>query len=222
MDAVFKPGHKQSGIATWCKIIIAITGWFALALQLYIMIRNVMANGGSVGVAMVNYFSFFTILTNLLVALRFTFWRSRFFSQPYVKAGITLYIAVVGIVYSLLLRELWQPKGLQLIADMLLHDVIPILAVLYWVIFEPKGLLKWKHAFWWLLYPAAYCVYTLIRGAFTNTYPYPFINVAELGWRQAIINILFLVIAFVLLGLLFVCIDRLLSHRNRKRNFNSF
>jgi hypothetical protein len=66
-----------------------------------------------------------------------------------------VYIAIVGIVYSLLLRHIWNPQGWQIVADVLLHDLIPLLYVAYWVIFVRKSSLLWKHAVWWLAYPAA-------------------------------------------------------------------
>jgi hypothetical protein len=75
------------------------------------------------------YFSFFTILTNLIIAVGLTCsllladsrWGS-FFSL----SGTALYTAIVGALYSFLLRHLWNPEGSQKIADVLLHDVVPL------------------------------------------------------------------------------------------------
>jgi len=213
------------GIVTWYKAITALLGWFALGLQLTILVQNTTAKGDNVAGAIVTYFSFFTILTNLLVAISFTAqvgWShhavGQFFSRPAVKAGLTLYITIVGIIYSLLLRRLWQPKGSQKIADMLLHDLIPILVIVCWLAFEPKGKLKWKDALWWMIYPALYLAYSLIRGAVSHTYPYPFIDVAKLGWKQVLINASFLTLAFLSLGLMYIAIDRLFSLRALKKS----
>ena len=193
--------------------VIALTAWFALVLQLVIMLPK----ATSIVTGLVNFFSYFTILTNLLVALCFSSqWfppRSslrRFFSKPAVKAGITMYITVVGIIYSLLLRKIWNPTGWQLVADRLLHDVVPILTVLYWLIVEPKGELKWKHAFWWLIYPAVYLLLTLLRGV----YPYPFIDYNKLGLQQTATNITLMTVGFLMLGLLYVTLDRLMGRRS--------
>lgn len=212
------------GIVTWYKAITALLGWFALGLQLTILVQNTTAKGDGLAVAIVTYFSFFTILTNLLVAISFTAqagWAhhafGQFFSRPAVKAGLALYITIVGIIYSLLLRRLWQPTGWQKIADMLLHDLIPVLTIVCWLAFEPKGKLKWKHALWWMTYPAVYLAYSLIRGAIAHTYPYPFIDVAKLGWKQVLINASFLALAFLSLGLMYIAIDRLLGLRAFKK-----
>jgi hypothetical protein len=48
----------------------SLLGWFALALQLYLML--VQAPGPERLEAVITYFSFFTILTNILTAVVFT------------------------------------------------------------------------------------------------------------------------------------------------------
>ncbi len=94
----------------------ALLGWFALALQLYLML-DAGAPPAMLG-AVITYFSFFTILTNFLVALVFTAAHcvqplrgGSCFSRPSVQASTAVYIAIVGIVYQLLLRQLWNPQG---------------------------------------------------------------------------------------------------------------
>jgi hypothetical protein len=91
----------------------AFLGWFALALQLYLMLAQDPA--AMLGV-LITYFSFFTILTNFLVAVVFTAAALRphvawgqFLLRPSVQANTAVYIAIVGIVYQLLLRHLWNP-----------------------------------------------------------------------------------------------------------------
>jgi hypothetical protein len=71
-----------------------------------------------------------------------------------VQTAIALYISLVGLGYSVLLPRL----GIQKVADTLLHDVIPVLYVLYWVNFTPKGLMQGKDALRWLIFPLAYLV----------------------------------------------------------------
>ena len=164
----------------------AFLGWFALALQLYLML--VQAPAAMLG-AVITYFSFFTILTNFLVALVLTAAAVRPRAQwgqwvlrPSVQASTAVYIAIVGIVYQLLLRHLWNPQGAQWVADVLLHSVIPVGYVLYWWLFAPRDELSWMNAIGWLVYPGAYLVYTLARGAVSGLYPYPFVDVNALGY----------------------------------------
>ena len=117
-------------------IILAVCGWFALIAQFYLIMVNRVA---SIPETIIRYFSFFTILTNLIVAvcctvilLKPSSSTGKFFSRPTILTAIVVYITVVGIVYNTVLRFLWNPQGLQLIVDELLHSVIPLLFIILW------------------------------------------------------------------------------------------
>jgi hypothetical protein len=190
----------------------AFLGWFALALQLYLML--VQDPAAMLG-AVITYFSFFTILTNFLVALVFTVAAVRpraawgqWVLRPSVQASTAVYIAIVGIVYQLLLRHLWNPQGAQWVADVLLHSVIPVGYVLYWWLFAPRDELGWKNAVGWLVYPGAYLVYTLARGAVSGLYPYPFVYLNALGYGGVLARAAGLMLVFLGMGLLIVTIAR--------------
>ncbi len=195
--------------------IIACIAWFALVLQLYIMLVKAPSIGITAINTIINFFSFFTILSNLLIAVTLSFSllspASRvglFFSRPSVQSAIALYIFIVGLVYNLVLRNLWTPTGTQLIVDNLLHVAVPLLYVLFWFIFIPKGILHWKNGIPWLLFPFVYLFYSMIRGAFTNWYPYPFLNATELGYSKVLLNITVMIAAFLVVGLLLIAINR--------------
>ncbi len=152
---------KNPTIKKGSGIIIAIIGWFALLLQLYVMMNTNAKNGIAISSTIINFFSFFTILSNLLVAFSLTFSTlfsktkpGIFFSKPATQSAIGLYIIIVGIVYTVALRKIWNPEGLQLVADRLLHDLIPLLYLIYWLLFTPKKVLRWKHVSYWLIFPA--------------------------------------------------------------------
>ena len=197
------------------RVIMSVITWFALGLQLYILIDNTPGNGLTPIQAIGRFLFFFTILSNLLVAISLAFVliapgsvAGRFFSKPSVITAVTEYIFIVGLVYNIILRNLWQPVGFQLLADNLLHVVVPALFVSYWLLFVPKNLLQWKHPFTWLYFPAAYLLYALIRGAAEDFYPYPFINVTELGYGKVFLNSLGLMIVFLAVGFLLVGIGK--------------
>ena len=199
-------------------VIGAAIAWFAVLLQLYLIIFNRVE---SVPETIIRFFSFYTILTNILVAFCFTVLlikpNSRlgsFFSQPGVLIATTIYIFVVGLIFNLILRQLWSPKGLQRLADELLHVVIPLLFILYWYLFAPKGGLGWKSAFSWLLYPFVYAVFVLFRGAASGFYPYPFIDANILGFKKVLLNSVGLFIGFFLISLLFIAIAKAINKKN--------
>lgn len=190
----------------------AFLGWFSVVLQFYLIIIN---REASVPETIIRYFSFFTILTNLLITVCFTVllcnplssW-GRFFSSPSTLTAFAVYIAIVGLVYNGILRFLWSPQGVQQFVDELLHFVNPLWFLLFWIFFVPKSRLKWKNVFFWLLYPLFYIIFILVRGSVSGFYPYPFVNVNNLGYPGVFVNCLVLFLGFLLISLLFVWIGK--------------
>lgn len=192
--------------------VLAILGWFTLIAQFRLMVSN----GSAPPVeTVIRYFSYFTITTNIIVALCATMlllapqskW-GFYFSKPTTLTAITVYIVVVGIIYNLILRYLWQPQGLQRLVDELLHLVIPLLFLFYWIIFVAKKTLKWNDLWPWLIYPLVYMVYTFIRGYFSGYYPYPFLDATVIGWGKALFNSIGVAIVFIAISLLFIALGR--------------
>ena len=197
-------------------IFSATLGWATLGLQLYLTTAARLANGKGVIDSLIFYFSFYTILTNILVALALTLpllrIRSRFtafFSRPTVNTGIAASIAAVFIGYNLLLRHVWDPQGMQLVADELLHVGMPLLFLLYWWLAVPKSLLRWADVLRWTLYPVLYAVYALFHGALSGVYAYPFIDVGQLGYARVVLNAMGLLLAFNIIALLLIAVGRL-------------
>lgn len=207
------------------RIGFAIIGWLSVALQLYLSINLALANGKTIFTGVIVCISFFTILTNILVCLVLTYSSptskpisglARFFSNPLVASGVAASIAMVGIVYHLLLRKIWNPQGFQLIADMSLHYVMPALFIIYWVLYVNKAGLRWLHSIVWCVYPIAYLCFSLVRGKITSSYPYPFIDVSAIGYQRALINSAGLLVCFILLGLVFVATGKLIHKAHLK------
>lgn len=193
----------------------AVLGWAGLGIQLYLIFFARLSVGASLLGGLVSFFSYFTVITNTLVAVVLTCAVTdresaarRWFLQPWVSSGIAVSIAVVGLAYSILLRHLWHPQGWQFIADELLHDVMPLLFLAYWWLCVPKGTLRLKHLPLWLIYPLVYFAYALLRGHLLGAYAYPFIDVALLGYPQVFINAGGILLGFVLIALLVIGVDR--------------
>lgn len=183
------------------SILIALTAWAAVIIQYDLMLENRVA---SVGETTVRFFSFFTILTNSLVAVFFTFGllgkKGRSLSvlhKPGTLTAVTVYITVVGLVYQVVLRHTWNPTGLQKIVDELLHSVIPVMVIIFWYLYENKASVKFGQIPQWLIYPLIYLVYVLIRGYFSGFYPYPFINVSQIGWQNTGVNSAAITVVFI-------------------------
>jgi hypothetical protein len=190
----------------------ALIVWLTVIGQYFLMIDNRVV---SLFETTIRFFSFFTILTNTLVAVYFsslllnqTSEIRKFFEKPGVLTATTVYISVVGLVYQVLLRHVWEPTGWQMLVDELLHTIIPLYTVLFWYLYEDKSNVSWKVLPKWLIYPLIYLVYIMIRGHFSSFYPYPFVNVTELGYSTVLINSFFLLIFFVVLSTIFLALGK--------------
>ncbi|MFG0631718.1 Pr6Pr family membrane protein [Pseudomonas sp. xss_2] len=195
--------------------LAAILGWSGLSVQVYLVLLARWQEQASLIGGLINVFGFFTVLTNTLVASVLSYAAfghpsaaKRWFLSPAVSSGIAASIALVALAYSLLLRHLWHPQGWQWLADELLHDLMPLLFVVYWWRVVPKGSLRFWHLGLWSLYPALYFAFALWRGHEIGVYPYPFIDVAELGYAQVLVNALAVLAGFWGIGLLILGLDR--------------
>lgn len=193
---------------------IALLGWGALVLQFVLIVLSTQASGEGGWTGAIRFFGYFTILTNILVAaIGSAPWLPerprRRLSRARVQAGAATYIAMVGIVYTLILRHTWDPQGLQRLADSVLHYLQPVLYVVCWLAFAEKTTLRWRDVPVWLLFPLIYLGITLVSGALSGWYPYPFIHAGELGYGRVLVNIAALIGAFIVLGLVVLAVARL-------------
>ena len=198
--------------------VAALVGWFALAVQLYLILWGRWVDHASLMGGLVRFMSFFTVVTNTLVTVAFTSAITgrdsavcRVFRSPVICAGIATSILLVSIAYNLLLRHLWSPQGWQWLADELLHDVMPLAFLGYWLLYVRKGMLEIRHVLTWTLYPAIYFIWLLIRGNVFGDYLYPFLDIGTLGVKTAMINALGVLAGFVLIGFLMLGLDRTLA-----------
>lgn len=197
------------------EMAAASVGWAALVLQFVLVLQYFLPLGVPPGESVLRFFTFFTIVTNTLVALIFTLsalGRSEsFFTRPSVKAAAVVYVAVVMIVYETMLRGLWSPQGAQLVADIALHDVIPVAYAVYWRVFVRKVRLRWSCVLVWLAYPLGYCAWVFAHAATSGFYPYPFLDAGEIGYGAALVNCAAILLLFGIVGVVVVAMSRALS-----------
>jgi hypothetical protein len=196
--------------------VAALVGWFALALQFALLLS--IDSPLTVGTRIGNFFSYFTVLSNILAALVLTVCaihnRSgpvHVFARPAVMAAVAVYMGVTGLVYFFLLSALWNPQGWARVADILLHYVMPVLYLGFWIVFVRKGRLRPGLIPVFLLFPVAYAVYSLIRGGLIGWYPYPFLDLRTHEAGEIVVNALLLTIGFALFAAMLVALDRILA-----------
>jgi hypothetical protein len=197
----------------WARLsagVIAGIAWTGLGIHFHMLY----AGGASLASALWTLVGFFTVLTNLLVALFFSKLSASPVEHPKLLAGIALSIMLVGVVYALLLSGLVELTAGSAIANVLLHQLTPVLVPLFWLVFAPKGRLTWPDPLLWAAYPLAYLAYALARGAAEGHYAYPFIDVARNGWLAVLLTSFAIAVCFVAAGWVLVRIDRALSVRS--------
>lgn len=193
--------------------IAALAGWITLVIQFVLLIENRVT---AVPEAILRYFTYFTILTNILAAVTYTAvwinpgtgWLKKFLTPSRISA-VTVYMTVVGIIYNTILRNLRPIYGVELIVDEFLHVILPLSILFFWIVFVRRSELKWKMALAWLSYPLGYILLVMLVGALTGFYPYPFADAGKLGYPKALTNGFWVLIGFLVLSLVLIGIGKI-------------
>ncbi|MWN05791.1 Pr6Pr family membrane protein [Gilliamella sp. Pas-s95] len=202
------------------NLFIALFAIFIIAMETYIYCHTQFRPwqpSSPIG-RLVYYYSFFTVLSNLMLALS-CFWLAvnpncHRYSFKVIRLNGLVGVIITIIIYNLVLRSIHNPPNTLLkIANESLHVVIPILGVLSWFIWGPFRRINVKVIVGSILSMIGYGVYIFIRGYYTNQYPYPFINVVQVGYFKALFAVSKIFLFF--LGLAFLCwtIDCLRSRK---------
>ncbi|MEP6830823.1 MAG: Pr6Pr family membrane protein [Rhizomicrobium sp.] len=179
-----------------------------MLLQLALTLTLMRAHDGTVLDGLWRYFGYFTVISNIFAAFILTCAALRQNWRRGEFAAVTAMI-LVGLVYSLLLRETWDPQGWQKVADVALHDAMPVIVTIFWLL-RPHGGLRGGDIAATAVLPLGYCAYAMTRGAFDNWYPYPFLDVSTLGGGAAALNCAGLGLAFLAMAFVLSRLDRAL------------
>ncbi|MEW1657996.1 Pr6Pr family membrane protein [Streptomyces sp. NPDC093707] len=180
-------------------------------------------------------FSYFTIQSNILLAVVFAWsahraWTGRPALSPRITGAALLYICITGLVFHFILSN--DASGfsmtshrtpLETAASQLLHTATPLAAVLDWLVLTAPGAFLYRCAWQWLTYPILYLPFALIRGALLapgtdGRYPYPFLDVDLHGYAGIATNAVVFALAFYVLALTLVLLDRLRPRLRGPRN----
>ena len=202
------PGNRA---AHWLLGVLAAAAWFGVLLQLWLSLGTALKSGQSVEQGLGGYLGYFTVLTNVFVAVvssaglvgpKSVLWSAS------MRGCMTTSIVLVGLTYHFLLHALWDPQGWQWVADITLHYVVPLGACAYWCLHPPAKPLSLLAPLKWSIYPCAYFVYVVVRGELIGTYPYFFMDVGKLGYPRTLVNAICLLACFVALGFVVLYISR--------------
>ena len=195
--------------ARTARLFFAATSGIVIAGLILQVILSATADSGSFGSAkgrVFNFFCFFTVQSNLVVAITSAMLavdlnRPTTMFRVFRLVGV-IAIAVTGVVFYIALKGLHELTGWDALADFLLHTASPILSTFGWIVFGPRRQLSWKAIRLAAVPPFLWLAFTLIRGTFVQDvngrdyYPYPFMNVQEHGYAVVLVNCALVVALF--------------------------
>jgi hypothetical protein len=200
-------------------LLTCLVAAFAVVLQLVLVIQGHRVldehNRPDLGTRLVRFCSYLTILFNVLVAwstLTLVLGRDRDTrTWRALRLDAVVLATVGGLVHFFFLRPLLDLGGWDLVADRLLHIAVPVLALVGWVAFGPRGRAERSDLVPFLVLPVAWLVYTLVRGELVEWYPYPFVDVNEHGYAVVLLNCAGIAAAMVAAAWGAIVVDRRLA-----------
>ncbi len=174
---------------TWHGLT-ALVAAVALVVQVALVVsgESVLVTTGEVpptSVRLARFASYFTVQSNALVLLTSAALALRpdrdGWAWRVLRLDALLGITVTGLVHWFLLRPLLDLEGASYVTDTLLHVAVPALALGGWLLFGPRPRLATDLLLPALGWPVAWLVFTVLRGAGTGWYPYPFLDVGVRG-----------------------------------------
>ena len=156
----------------------------------------------------VNYFSYFTIDSNLiaigvLIAAALNRDRASTPRLDLVRGGAVVYMSITGIVFTLLLSNTDVDTAIPWV-NSVVHELMPLVMLADWLITPPAARLPMRQGLLWLSFPLVWIVYTIIRGAIVNLYPYPFLNPANGGYASVAVYCVAILLAMLVVSALAV------------------
>lgn len=223
------PQLEYSENARRAFAVVAILAWFGMGLNLLLTVFNVYPSlntdptalgfnpDGIAGVIgrVLDFFTYFTIWSNILVAIVMTMlWRRTplpTFVVRVLRLDSLVMITVTALVFIALLAPDVQLQGLEYVTNTIEHYLVPLLVIVTWLIWGPRRWIRLVDIPAALIIPIVWAIWALLRGAVINAYPYGFLNVAVHGLGTVIITIVEIAVFGMVLGLIFFLVDLAIS-----------
>ncbi len=213
----------------------AVVAWLGLAIQLTISATGMYPTtatkpseygyGNAPGIEglvgrIVDFFSYFTIWSNIAVAVVMTLlaldaWRDSYVLRA-VRLSALLMISITGLVYGVILSGVVTLRGWEVLANLFIHQLVPLLTVVVFVVAGPRGWIDRRVLLGSFVLPILWLVYALVRGAVIGAYPYFFINVVTLGYGTVLLNLAGVLLLGLVIALVLWALDRWLVRRRAR------
>jgi hypothetical protein len=164
------------------RVVMGYRVGFAL-LILAAIVTQCLAAAQRPAFSLVNFFSFFTIESNIFAAVTLLASslaarrKKQWVGLDLYRGAATVYMTTTGLIYVLLLSK--DPVAVQTTipwVNMVLHYAMPIVILLDWAFVPPKRRIALRTIPLWLTFPVAYLAYSWLRGPYAGWYPYPFLD----------------------------------------------
>lgn len=183
---------------------VAVVCWVSLGIDVVALPLTEPDEPAPLWARYVELFSYFTILSVVLVGAVSTLLaldpRRDGRLLRVLRLDALVCITVTGVVYHLLLRATHDVEGVYVLTSFLDHTVVPVLAVLVWLLAGPRPRTDARTALLSVVLPLVWVAWTFARGAVVDSYPYPFLDVTQLGAGTAAVNTAGVAVGFLLLA----------------------
>lgn len=165
----------------------------------------------------VDTLSYFTIWSNIAVAVILALLAldpvRDTLARRVLRLSSLLMITVTAIVYQVVLAPEIDVTGWSLLTDPLLHAVTPLVTVVVWAAWGPRGWVTARLVPLALTIPLLWIVWMLARGAVVDAYPYGFVNVVDLGYAEVARNLVLVLLFALALAAAYWRLDVVLRRR---------
>lgn len=165
-----------------------------------------------------HYFSYFTIESNLFAAALFLILAARRGERSarfdLFRGSAVVYMTVTGIVFNVLLANSNVDTAIPWVNDVV-HSLMPIVVVVDWLLDPPQRRLTYRQGLLWISYPAAWLVYTLVKGPIVDKYPYPFLDPANGGYGTVAIYCVAILVVMAIVCLAAVAVANAAGDREK-------
>ena len=191
---------------------VALMVLAAVVLEVVTAIRQGPGEAGTMSERLTRLFSYFTIDSNLLVGAT----SAALVVDPHrdgrlfrvLRLDGLLCIVVTGIVYHSVLSGNLELSAAGAVSNFLLHSSVPIGAVAVWLLVGPRPRIDPATRWWSVALPLAWIVYTFTRGSIVGWYPYPFLDVAQVGLPRSLANTAVVAVIFLVLARVVELLER--------------
>ena len=170
-------------------------------------------------------FSYFTIQSNVMCLIMMA-WKLKKEPPALFRGLAVVCISLTFLVYNFMLRPadftIANMGNLKNISNLFAHYMVPAFVWIDYLLFTPKGGMKWYYPLIWICYPLLYLAYImLIYKPMGGTFivegevckvPYFFLDTEILGIGGVTVWCLAIAAVILLLSYLFLLLDKLLSH----------